>query len=327
MNREFLAIVFVLAGGLAVVGVGLKSPADAAIPQTSGQSSPRIARNPAGAATRPGKMAVDGSSRDSIQQWIRNAAAVLRDSPPIEARLRYQIEMFGQSISGPGHYYQAGQGTRKSRIEFEFGFEEIAVSLHQFCDGNMLYTLTTAGEESSLEFVDLRRIDILQQSMPSADRVATWLQVGSLAGLMSQLAEQFEFVSAEPGQLDSIPVIDCVGRWRPEAIRRLLNGQMSEETVTADGVNWQLLPAHLPHQVRLTLGNDERFPCFPYRIVFEQFAEGNGEQIARPIAVLELYEVKQVTRLADDMFRLPSVDTLPVDATEFYEHRVKQFAR
>jgi hypothetical protein len=94
-----------------------------------------------------------------------------------------------------------------------------------------------------------------------------------------------------------------------------------------DVVDWQKLPKHLPHQVQLTLGNDQRFPYFPYRIVFEQFEIHDGVQVAVPIAVLELYELKHAPRLSDDMFRLPSVDTPPIDATDFYEHRIRQFAR
>ncbi len=327
MNREFLAIVLMLACGIALAGLWSKSHANPSTQQTSGQTTPRVASHPPLEPSAGGSIRFDGNSSDSIQQLLADAAESLQNSPAIQARLRYRIEMFGQQISGPGHYYQAGQGTRKTRIEFEFGFDEIAVLLHQFCDGNMLYTLTTSGEESTLEFVDLRQVDELQASLPDTDRVAQWLQVGSLAGLMSQLSEHFVFATAEAGLLDSIPVINLVGTWRPEAVRRLLDGQIPENTVSGEEVNWRLLPAHLPHQVRLTLGNDDRFPYFPYRIVFEQFEENESQLVAHPIAVLELYELKLAPNMADDMFRLPSVDTLPVDATEFYKHRVKQFTR
>ncbi len=77
----------------------------------------------------------------------------------------------------------------------------------------------------------------------------------------------------------------------------------------------------------MTLGNDDRFPGFPYRIEFEQFELRNGVQSARPITVLELFELKLAPELSDDMFRLPSIDTVPVDATEFYKHRIRQFTR
>lgn len=327
MNREFLATVLVLACGIAVAVLWSQSHANSSTHQALEKTAQGKARPASFKSVSRDSMRDEGNSGDSIRQLLVEAAASLQNSPPIQARLRYRIEMFGQQISGPGNYFQAGQGTRKTRIEFEFGFDEIAVSLHQLCDGNMLYTLTTSGAESTLEFVDLRQIDELQDSPLDPNRVGQWLQVGSLAGLMSQLSEHFVFTSAEEGQLDTIPVINLVGTWRPNSIRRLLSGQIPENTVTGDQVEWRKLPLHIPHQVRLTLGNDERFPWFPYRIVFEQFVEQDGGLEARPIAILELYEVKQVSNLSDDMFRLPSVETLPADATEFYKHRVRQFAR
>lgn len=327
MNREFLAIVLVLASGIAVAGLWSKSHASPAYQQTGGQTTPRVASNAGLNSSDSGSIRFDSSSGDSIRQLLVDAADALQNSPALQARLRYRIDMFGQQISGPGHYYQAGQGTRKTRMEFEFGFDDIAVSLHQFCDGNMLYTLTTSGAESTLEFVDLRQVDALQESMPDTDRVAQWLQVGSLAGLMSQLSEHFEFTSAEAGQLDTIPVINLTGSWHPAAIQRLLDSQIPGDAVTEDRIDWGKLPAHIPHQVRLTLGNDQRFPYFPYRIIFEQFKENAGQLAAQPITVLEFYELKLAPNLSSDIFRLPAVDTLPVDATEFYIHRVRQFAR
>ncbi len=270
---------------------------------------------------------VDVSSAASIQSLIRTAANTLAQSPPLQARLRYKIDMFGQQISGPGRYFQAGQGTRKTRIEFEFGFNDTAVQLHQFCDGDVLYSLTSAGDDTRLEFVDLRKLDALRQRSESASRITSWLSVGSLTGLLDQLAEHFEFASAEAGQLDTIPVIHCTGQWRAAAVGRLLHGQIDPEA-TQDGiVRWQQLPEHLPHQVRLTLGNDQRFPWFPYRIEFEQFEMRDGVQVARPMAVLELYELHQAPQLSDDMFRLPSIETIPFDATEFYKQRIRQFTR
>ncbi len=325
MKREFPWIAGVLACA-ALLAIGSIRYGPLLLAQESGNGGfQRIARIP-----QPGGIIAadfDSMSSESVRSLIRTAAQTLANSPPLQAKLRYKIDMFGQRISGPGRYFQAGQGTGKTRIEFEFGFNEMAVQLHQFCDGVMLYNLTRAGDESTLEFVDLRHLNKLQSQMPDDARVASWLSIGSLTGLLNQLAEHFEFTEVESGQLDEIPVIHCTGTWRAAAVERLLQGQMDADAVVGNIVRWQKLPAHLPHQVSITLGNDQRFPWFPYRVVFEKFEMQNGEPFAHPVAVLELYEVRHAPELSDEMFQLPSLETPPTDATEFYEHRIRQFAR
>lgn len=263
----------------------------------------------------------------SHNDLIRNAARALNNSPPLKARLRYKINLFGEEISGPGKYFQKGQGTRLSRMQFEFGFNQSSVQIHQFCDGDMLYTLSIAGNKTNLEFVDLRKLDLLQQEVSSSSRVGSWLAVGSLTGLMEQLSNHFVFTTVEESQLDTIPVIVCTGQWHPASLERLLEGQ-PEAAAASDGtVRWQQLPEHLPHQVSLTLGTDDKFPYFPYRIVFRQFALEDGDVVTREIAVLELFELKQAIDLSDEMFTIPSLETPPVDSTEFYRKRILQFAR
>ena len=291
------------------------TPAVTAIRGLQQQDSVRIARNPT---------TLDVQNQNEL---IRRAARSLRDSPPLEARLRYKINLFGQQISGPGRYLQKGQGTRLSRLEFEFGFGDSSVQIHQFCDGDLLYTLSLAGEKSNLEFVDLRELESLQQQSSAASRVTSWLSVGSLTGLMEQLSTHFEFNEIEEQTLDSIPVVQCKGRWNPLALQRLLEGQPEAEAIVNNEIGWQHLPSHLPHQVTLTLGTDKRFPFFPYRIVFQKLRLVDGALVETPIALLELFEVRQAPNLTDEMFSLPSIDAAPTDSTNFYRKRIQQFTR
>ena len=232
--------------------------------------------------------------------------------------------MFEQHISGPGRYYQKGQGSRLSRIEFQFGTEDSAVQLNQLCDGDFLYNLTTAYGKSNLEFVDLRQLN----STTNVDEpdLSSWLSVGSLAGLMQQLSRHFEFSAPVQEQLDGIPVIKLVGQWKQPALARLMEGQV-DAAHFENGIAWSALPKHLPHRVRLTLGNEQQFPLFPYQIIFDQFETVSGKQVARPIVTLELFEVELADDLPDKMFALPSTDARPNDATEFYRNRIKQFTR
>jgi len=268
-----------------------------------------------------------GQPPENYNQLIFDAARALNHSPPLRARLRYKINLFGEEISGPGKYFQKGQGTRLSRMQFEFGFNQSSVQIHQFCDGDMLYTLSVAGDKTNLDFVDLRKLDSLQQEVASSSRVGNWLSVGSLTGLMEQLSSHFTFTAAEQTTLDTIPVKVCTGQWQPAALSRLLEGQPEASAIRDGQIYWQQLPKHLPHIVSLTLGMDQKFPYFPYRIVFKQFESVDGKLVTRDVAVLELFELKQAIDLTDDMFSIPSLETPPVDSTEFYRKRVLQFSR
>ncbi len=263
----------------------------------------------------------------SYNEIIQRAANTLNHSVPLTASMRYKIELFGESISGPGKYLQKGQGTRLTRMQFDFGFENSIVQFHQFCDGDRLYTLSIAGDESQLNFVNLRQLDALQQDVRSASRVKSWLSVGSLTGLLEQLATHFDFTAVEETTLDSIPVLVCTGQWNANALQRLLEGQPSEKALKDSKVRWQQLPKHLPHRVKLTLGIDKKFPYFPYRVVFDRFEMVDGSQLATEITVLEFFEVKHDPNLTDEMFSIPTLEAPPQDETEFYRARIRQFTR
>ena len=322
MKQEFLAVLIVLATTGALL---LQNSFATGEPRQEQQEveSPRFAN----ASARRDVDTDAASSSDSTRDLIQRSSEELRDSRPLQAKLRFRIDLFGESVSGPGMYFQAGQGTRKARLEFEFGFDEKAVSLRQFCDGNTLYNVTQSGAESSLEFVDLRKLDALQEQPTATPGYSLWLQAGSLSALMSQVSGHFEFEPHTTGTLDTIPVIFCQGTWRPDALKKLLDAQPGAAAFSDNRIDWDRLPQHIPHQVRLTLGTDERFPYFPYRIEFLQFARSDDPESARCVALLELYEVRHVANMPDELFRLPSMDCIPVDATDFYAERVRQFGR
>lgn len=263
----------------------------------------------------------------SYNEIIQKAAYTLNHSVPLTARMRYKIELFGESITGPGKYLQKGQGTRLTRMQFDFGFDNSTVQFHQFCDGDRLYTLEVAGDDRELVFVDLRQLDALQQEVGTASRVKSWLSVGSLTGLMEQLATHFDFTEVEQTTLDSIPVLVCTGQWNANALQRLLEGQPSEKALKDSKVRWHQLPKHLPHRVKLTLGIDQKFPYFPYRIVFERYEMVDGSRLANEITVLEFFEVKHDPNLTDEMFSIPTLDSMPKNETEFYRKRIQQFTR
>ena len=335
MKTEITLVVAVLASGFAAIFLLAEAKTHAYPPAKSTYSSQSVNRQAfapnANAPQEIPRVATSVSHRPdfdtSYNEIIQKAAYTLNHSVPLSARMRYKIELFGESITGPGKYLQKGQGTRLTRMQFDFGFDNSTVQFHQFCDGERLYTLEVAGDETELTFVDLRQLDALQQEVRTASRVNSWLSVGSLTGLMEQLATHFEFTEVQQTTLGSIPVLVCTGQWNANALQRLLEGQHFVKAIKDSEVNWQQLPKHLPHRVKLTLGIDQKFPYFPYRIVFERYEMVDGIRLANEITVLEFFEVKHDPNLTDEMFTIPTLLATPKDETDFYRKRIRQFTR
>ena len=59
------------------------------------------------------------------------------------------------------------------------------------------------------------------------------------------------------------------GKWRREKLALILPDQ-SEAILAGQPVDFSRLPALLPTNVNMTLGRDEAFPLFPYRIEFRR---------------------------------------------------------
>ncbi len=140
------------------------------------------------------------------------------------------------------------------------------------------------------------------------------------------MSKAFSFQPPRSAKLDGIPVTIVQGRWKQDALVRLLEGQVDADKLTADDW-WRHLPPHLPHSVELTLGADDRFPLFPYRVVFSQYQLSGDAVVSKPIVILELFEVEQVESIPDQTFRIAAISCEPVDVTSFYVERVKQFTR
>ena len=211
------------------------------------------------ATTYPHSPFSAGTDLADANLLISQAAELIRHLDPMQAKLRYTISMFGEEFSGPGRYYQMGKGTRLTRLEFDFGFNESEVRLQQFCDGDFLYSLTRTGEEQTyLEFVDLRRLDNSTRSVRLATAqgasAASWLAMGSLTGLLSQCADHFEYAPARQQKSSTgQATLSLLGTWKHESLRRLLLEQVDPACFAGSQIDWSKIPEQVPHQVELVL--------------------------------------------------------------------------
>ena len=260
-------------------------------------------------------------------QLVTQAAERLLAGAPVHAHARFKVDLLGQEIAAPGHYWQAGEDSGQSRLEFSYTSDTSRLSVLQVSDGRYFYWYRKLDADARLEYVDLQQVEQLgAQERDYLAGAQAWNSVGGLPSMLAHLAKAFTFEPPMSAMLDEIPVTVVRGRWKQEALVRLLEGQVPQESLSGDDW-WQHVPAHVPHAVELTLGADERFPLFPYRVVFTQYRRQPQGITADPVLVLELFEVEQVAEIPERIFQVSAVSCEPVDITAFYVDRVEQFTR
>jgi hypothetical protein len=258
---------------------------------------------------------------------IAQAADELLARPPLHAKARFKVDLVGQQIAAPGEYWQQGNGSRKTRLEFSFQSDASRLQILQICDGRYFYWFRKLNAESHLEFVDLQQLEAIKaEPSPFIAGRRAWDTVGGLSSLMDHAGRMFEFQPVRRGTLDGIPVLVIEGRWRRESLARLLEGQLDPKQLEKDDW-WRHVPPHLPHQVRFTLGMDDPLRLFPYRIEFLQHRSGNAGGVTHPVVTLELYEVATIADPPQSLFQITAGASEPRDLTAFYLERVQQFTR
>jgi hypothetical protein len=260
---------------------------------------------------------------------IAQAASALVQGEPLHAKARFCIDLLDQQFAAPGEYWQQGQGTRKSRLEFSYQQNDDRLHVFQVCDGRCFYWYRTFNDDAHLEYVDLQQIEESESDSEQAPLVSggqAWNSVGGLSSMLEHIANTFHFEPVQQAMLDEMPVYLVRGRWKAESLARLMEGQVEPEKLARDDW-WKFLPRHLPHEVRLILGADRPFQLFPYRIEFLQYEQDGNRVASRSVVSLELYEVESKTEIADAFFQVAAVRSSPIDLTEFYIDRVKQFTR
>lgn len=261
---------------------------------------------------------------DEIMQRV---ADEMLQGPPMHAKARFKVELFGQQLAAPGDYWQQGNGSRKTRLELSYQSDSSRFQILQVCNGRHFYWYRKLNADAKLEFVDLKQIaDIGHESSPFIAGRRAWDTVGGLSSMMDHIVKTFHFEPVQQGTLDSIPVVVIQGRWRDDSLARLLEGQVDPAKLAGKDW-WQHLPAHLPHLVKFTIGTEAPFRWFPYRIEFLQYQTVDKAVVVRPVVTLELYEVAEAQNVPESLFQIAAGNCEPHDVTAFYIDRVNQFTR
>jgi hypothetical protein len=257
---------------------------------------------------------------------VARAAAQLAATPSLEAKLRQQVQLFGQELSGSGTYLQkqSPQGLLL-RLELKLQVGSQLSSLQEVCDGRFLWIRRDLPGGAALGRVDMERIRAAMRDRggaPWTDATTHWLALGGLPRLVAALAENFQFTAPQALHSDKAAMWVVAGRWKPERLAEL-QPDLREQISAGKPIDLSRLPAQLPAEVRLVLGQND---MVPQRIEYRRLpadSAADKKAVAQPIAVLEIVEFQRRENLDDRLFAYQPGNQEVGDYTELYLSSLK----
>ena len=274
------------------------------------------ANTPSEDAGRPGKVAltnqdnlvtpdagaVGGATRSTNPSAaVNEAIRLLASHPNLSLRLRFRVELWGQSLAGTGVYLQRWHGGKLHyRYDLRFTLGGQSRSMQYVADGRFLWIRKNLPGIQSLGRIDLRRL--AEHQLRTADEQAPTALPWELVPFVRQAVSDGLPVPAGdqlPPHL-VLPTFATSGRAQGSgdtqsqvAKGRFLGGflalvdslhrQFNFEQI--ESLKWgkQRLPVqrivgrwrnldeqaelpHLPSRVEVILANDQQQPLFPYRV-------------------------------------------------------------
>lgn len=291
----------------------------AATAQSAGELPPDVGRAYSADAA-PAPRSGPPSSEDG-QTLISRAAAQLAATPALEAKLRQQVQLFGQELSGSGTYLQkqSPQGLLL-RLELKLQIGSQLSSLQEVCDGRFLWIRRDLPDGASLGRVDMERIRAAlgdRSQSPLADVTTNCLALGGLPRLVAALAENFQFSTPQAVRSEKSAMWVVDGRWKPERLADL-QPDLKEQILAGKPFDPRRLSAQLPAEVRAVLGQKD---LVPRRIEYRRPPADSAvdEKTAlQPIAVLEIVEFQMRDNLDDRLFVYQPGNQEVADYTELY---------
>jgi len=203
-----------------------------------------------------------------------------------------------------GQYVQ-GQDLQL-RLAFQVQVGKTSGALLEVCDGQVLSTRLTIGDDVRITRRDVREIlnaavaGNVPESMLKAE-----LGLGGLSGLLASLESNMDFEAAETETIASTQFLVIEGKWNSAFLKRW----QSKST----DVSPPRLPDYVPDRVRVYFdGND-----FPRRILY--LKQPKDSKIFRPMVTLDFNNVVLNAPVSEDRFHFVAPDGVyPEDVTKQY---------
>jgi hypothetical protein len=244
----------------------------------------------ADAAPRPTEPPAEAAVR--AERILASSLAMLAQADSFSARIRQKARVADRVLVGTGRYLQSGRGEdQRYRLESTLTCDTETFELTEVCDGLFAWTYRRNGQDApQLERLDVRRVRDKVAQFHGGDPPTVSPYLGGLQRSMGTLRQFFRYVSAEPGEVDGVPVWVVDGRWNPDWLNVILP-DLAAKARGPEGIAAAELPEGVPWSVRFSIG---RTDLVPYRI--EWLAIPGPRPVAggspEPIGVLELQEVR-----------------------------------
>jgi hypothetical protein len=218
-------------------------------------------------------------------------------------------------VVAAGEYVQLGAGAQKLlRLDLKIPIGSKIGTVQEIRGRDYLWLIRDLPPDlPQLERVGLRKARIEITKAEEAGRMTPlegWMLLGGLSRLLASLDKKFEFDAPRPATHSGVPVLLVRGRWKQASLARLTGKERAD------------VPAQLPHEVELALGEPGQDPpLFPYRIEYlRHAAEGEKQAGGRgtPLTVIEFFEVRQPSNLEPQQFEFDPEERESDDVTISY---------
>jgi len=276
------------------------------------------------------------SDYNTPSQFLVDLGRQLEAGVPFRTDFQIEAKLHRQSFTVAGRYQQIGQGTRKSRTELLIGGSTSPTKLIRVSDGRFLYTQLENASESTLDFVDMQRLETNApgSAQKPSELARAWMSPSGLPHLFESLGLVFEFRVLSPQSGSSAPLV-LEGEWNPEKLRALLKGTVDERYLSPT-IDWGHLPPQLPHGVRIELVESPGVGLFPRTITFFKFSTSTGKKKndllshlvsskVTPLATIRFSQPQSQSIAPETVLRLDSQGIPPRDITDRYADQIREF--
>ena len=275
-------------------------PASAAAPVSN--SLP--AAVPAPTPTSPASTTVDQRGNDLVTQAVERLSA----HTSVSAKLREEIDLYGQRLLATGSYLQGPGPQHPFRLEIVAKSGERQSVVEHVCDGRLLWMFRRVNGKQSLTKVDLSSVGpALVATAPTQPPALVNFALGGLPKMLANLNAAFVFSAPQQSMMRGVPVWTLEGKWRPSALATLLPDK-KDEILKGATPDFAKVADQLPETVTLTIAQST---LFPHRIEYrrEQKHAGSlqprrfGKSIAAETMVaIELFDVALDTTIDSRQF-------------------------
>jgi hypothetical protein len=182
----------------------------------------------------------------------------------------------------------------------------------------MLYA---TGKQQRLEFVDLGRLENQDAGLSALSMPSSWVMGGGLGATMIHYAEAFHFQVIDA---DDAERLHLRGVWDTRVLANLLHSDVPPPQ-RATEVEWDKLPAHMPHALDLIFSKRGGI-MQPEKITMHQFVQGQGRAIAVPMITIEFEKLQVSDTLPPALFTIESSGFEAVEVTDIYNEKIRELS-